>query len=137
MAARTLPTQSEHDAAVLAAGAIYAERGKLAWTNPNGQKNKSWCELYIDVIVAADPSGDRAWVTEVETADSVSETEASAQWEDYARAYATHWYLAAPVGSDQEAGRLLRAHGITNCTVITSQRNPNGSHSFWGLPGLA
>ncbi|MHC4549903.1 MAG: hypothetical protein ACYTEZ_14110 [Planctomycetota bacterium] len=73
---------------------------------------------------------------EIETADSVSATEARNQWKDYDNAYATRWYLAVLVDSKDEAQRLLRDHNISNCSVITWRRDPNGTHTFWGLPGL-
>jgi hypothetical protein len=136
MASRTLNRQSDHDNAVHAAARIYTDRGKFAWVNPNGEKNKSWSGRYIDVIAVENRNADRAWVIEVETDDSVSDAEASSQWEDYAKAYNSHWYLAVPVDSKRDAERLLQKYRITNCTVLTWQRNQNGTHTFWGLPGV-
>lgn len=137
MATRPPARQSEHDDAVRAAASIYRERGKVVWINPDGEKNKPWSDRYVDVIALNAASTTSAWVIEVETADSVSEREASGQWEDYAAAYSRRWYLAVPLESEDEARRLLRAHRITNCTVVTWQRNANGTHTFWGLPGLS
>jgi hypothetical protein len=135
MAKRISNKQSEHDAAVNAAGRIYRDKSKPACLNPNGEKNKSWCNFYIDVIVEI-PGEDKAWVTEIETDDSVCETEAKGQWKDYDKAY-SHWHLAVPSGKEANAKALLSEHSITNCSVITWKRNNDGTHTFWGLPGLA
>jgi hypothetical protein len=135
MTTRSADRQSDHDDAVRAAGQIYRQKGKHAWINPNGERNKSWSGRYIDVIAAENPQADKAWVTEIETQDSVSDSEARTQWKDYSQAY-QHWHLAVPIGSKEEANSLLGKHGISNCTVITWKRNPDGTHTFWGLPGI-
>jgi len=137
MATRALSQQSEHDAAISAAGQIYIEKGKHVWLNPNGEKNKSWNGRYIDVIAADSSTADKAWVIEVESADSVSETEAKEQWEDYDQVYTPKWYLAVPVDTEEKAKGLLQKHHIAHCNVITWQQNANGTHTFWGLPGLS
>jgi hypothetical protein len=136
MATRTPQRQSEHDTAVRAAQQIYAERGKHVWINPGGEKNKSWVSRYIDVIAATNPNADRAWLIEVETMDSVNDAEAKSQWKDYDAVYTTRWYLAVPWESKAAAEVLLARHGISHCAIVTWRRNPNGAHTFWGLPGL-
>lgn len=136
MATRTSQKQSEHDAAVQAAQQIYSERGMSAWINPGSEKNKAWSGRYIDVIAVSEPNADRAWVIEVETADSVNDDEAKDHWEDYDTAY-TAWYLAVPQRLKDEAEALFARHGISHCTVVTWRRNSNGTHTFWGLPGLS
>lgn len=68
MATRPPARQSEHDDAVRAAASIYRERGKVAWTNPDGEKNKSWSDRYVDVIALNAANDTTAWVIEVETA---------------------------------------------------------------------
>ncbi|PKN62609.1 MAG: hypothetical protein CVU57_23460 [Deltaproteobacteria bacterium HGW-Deltaproteobacteria-15] len=135
MSQRPVSGQSHHDDAVLAAGEIYRDHGKHAWVNPNGEKNKSWSGRYIDVIAVQNTSADKAWVIEIETDDSVADSEAKDQWKDYADAY-SRWYLAVPLTSEDQARRLLSKHDISNCSLITWRRNPNGIHTFWNLPGL-
>ncbi|MBC8507268.1 MAG: MmcB family DNA repair protein [Anaerolineales bacterium] len=136
MSNRIYNKQSEHDGAVRAAGQIYRKHGKHAWINPNGEKNKSWSGRYIDVIAGENQQATSAWVIEIETDDSVNDTEARSQWKDYSEAYSQRWYLAVPSSSKTKAEQLLQKHGITNCTVITWASNQNGTHTFWGLPGL-
>ena len=136
MATRTVGAQSAHDAAVSAAGQIYQQRGRSSWLNPDGEKNKSWSGRYIDVIVPANTEQTSAWVIEVETEDSVSDAEAREQWRDYDQAYQQRWHLAVPAGSADKARGLLTGNGIQHCTVITWARNADGTHTFWGLPGL-
>lgn len=136
MATRKSDRQSEHDAAVSSAGQIYKDKGKHVWLNPGGEKNKSWNGRYIDVIAVDSSTADKALVIEVATADSVSETEAKEQWKDYDQVYTQKWYLAVPVDTKEKAKELLQKHNISHCNVITWQRNTNGTHSFWDLPGL-
>lgn len=136
MANRISQRQSEHDEAVYAASQIYSQNGKHTWVNPDGKKNKKWANRYIDVIAVENPQDTTAWVIEIETKDSVSDSEAKSQWKDYDSVYTKRWYLAVPVASEQAAKTLLLKHNIQHCTVVTWQRNSNGTHTFWGLPGL-
>ncbi len=137
MKTRYATSQSGHDEAVNAAGQIYPKYSKHAWVNPNGENNKEWCGYYIDVIAVNTLSANEAWVIEVETEESVSDSEATGQWKDYDKAYTGHWYLAVPLASEAEASRLVALHGIQHCIVITWRRNADGTHTFWGLPGLS
>lgn len=132
---RRTEKQSEHDGAVYAAQNIYQKNGLKVWINPGSEKNKELGGRYIDVIASERPRFDKAWVTEVETDDSVSESEAKNQWKDYASVY-ERWHLAVPVSSKSEAEELLRKHRITNCTVITWRHERDGTYTFWGLPGI-
>ena len=134
MAIRQTTKQSEHDAAVSAAKQILENKGRYVWVNPGSQKNKAWNGRYIDVIAAESLKATSAWVIEVETVDSVSDSEAREQWKDYDRAYQTRWYLAVPSALKDRAEQLIDKHGISNCRVITWVRNANGLHTFWGLP---
>ena len=136
MATRTIGTQSAHDAAVRAAGQIYQQHGRSSWLNPDGEKNKSWSGRYIDVIVPSSAEQNSAWVIEVETDDSVSDAEAREQWRDYDQAYQQRWHLAVPARSADRAKGLLTKYDIQHCTVITWTQNADGTHTFWGLPGL-
>ncbi len=136
MAVRQVNKQSEHDAAVWAAKQIYEYKGKYVWINPGSEKNKAWSGRYIDVIAAESLDATSAWVIEVETADSVSDSEARDQWRDYDNAYQQRWFLAVPTGSKEAAEQLIKKHDISHCTVITWARDANGLHTFWGLPGL-
>ena len=135
MATRMSQRQSEHDGAVRAAQLIYSAGGRYAWINPDGERNKHWAGRYIDVIAVAALDADEAWVVEIETTDSVTDTEASKQWVDYNNAY-SHWYLAVPQESRARADELVTRYGLNHCKVVTWQRNADGTHTFWGLPGL-
>lgn len=134
MARRLVEKQSEHDAVVKAAEDTYRQKGKHVWTNPGSETNKSWSERYIDVIAVDTPSDTTAWVTEIETDDSVSEAEAREQWRDFDEGY-TAWHLAVPEETKAKAERLVNEHGLRHCAVITWRRNDDGTHVFSGLPG--
>jgi hypothetical protein len=103
--------------------------------NPDGAKNKVWGGLFIDVIAAATPGSDKAWLVEVETEDSVTAMEAKSQWVKYGDAYLS-WHLAVPVSQHEAARELVAQHGVQHCNVIMWDKNPGGIHTFWGLPGL-
>ena len=133
---RITAKQSAHDAAVAAVRNIYERKGKYVWTNPGSKKNKAWNGHYIDVIVANSSAAKEAWVIEIETDDSVTDSEARGQWKSYDATYQVRWFLAVPTGAETSARQLVGKHGISHCTVITWARNADGSHSFWGLPGL-
>jgi hypothetical protein len=136
MANRTTDGKSEHDDAIAAAKSIYLQHGRNVWINPGSEKNKTWNDQYIDVVVTEKIDSDQAWVIEVETEDSVSETEAINQWKDYDKSFEERWYLAVPAGSEADAEGLLKKQNLLHCTVITWKKNSNGTHTFWGLPGL-
>lgn len=136
MANRSYNKQPVHDGAVHAAKLIYQEHGKFAWINPDGEKNKSWNGYYIDVIAVDDPQATSAYVTEIETEDSVNDAEASNQWKNYDEAYTQRWYLAVPTTSKADAEWLLQKHRIVHCQVITWAVDQYSRYTFWGLPGL-
>jgi hypothetical protein len=136
MATRASERQSKHDLAVHAAAQIYTDNKRHTWINPDGEKNKNWCGKYIDVIAVKNPRDSSAWVIEIETEDSVSDNEARYQWKDYDSVYTKRWYLAVPAELEEIANNLLQKHGIQHCTVTTWRHNTNGTHTFWGLPGL-
>ncbi len=115
---------------------MYRERGKQVWLNPDGEKNMEAGGLFVDVIAADTPGRDSAWVTEVETEDSVNDEEARSQWVRYGEAYPS-WHLAVPVSRYEAARKLVAKHGVRHCKVIMWDKNPSGIHTFWGLPGLS
>lgn len=134
MANRITTRQSEHDNAVRAAARIYRKKGRVVSINPDGEQNEDFNGYYIDVIARESNSDTSAWLTEIETEDSVNETEAKGQWTDYDEAYKA-WHLAVPVSVKEKAETLLKKFGIKHCTIITWKLDSDGSHTFWGLPG--
>lgn len=134
MATQSLP--SIHDAVVTKAGYIYSEYGMYVWTNPGSQKNKEFNGRYIDVIAARGPTPTSAYVTEVETAISVSDYQAQTQWVDYDQAYQPQWYLAVPVEARFEANQLLKEYAVVHCEVITWRLDRRGVPQLSWLPGL-
>lgn len=135
MANRKTTKQSDHDNAVRAAKNIYEQNDKHATINPGSQKNEAFKGHYIDVIARKSASSNSAWLIEVETEDSVSESEAKDQWKTYDDTYSV-WYLAVPVDQETDAQSLLESNSISNCTFITWKKKEDGTHTYWGLPGL-
>lgn len=135
MARRESAKQSIHDQAVRAAKDIYNKKGKYAIINPGSEKNANWNGEYIDVIAKESKGSDRAWVIEVETADSIIDTEAKNQWADYNKAYREAWYLAVPKNYKNESQKLVSKFNLDTCNIITWERNSNGTYTYYNLPG--
>jgi len=136
MAKRKSPKQSEHDNAVLAVKKIYEEHDKKVWINPGYEKNKTWNNQYIDVIATENENSNKAWVIEIETEDSITNSEAEDQWKNYDKAFTTIWYLAIPENLESEAKELLENHKISNCKLITWVSNNNETFTFSFIPGI-
>lgn len=134
MAGRSATQESPHDDAVRGLESIYIEKGFTTWSNPGAEKNKEFNERYPDVIVQT--TGGGYYLFEVETADSVTQAEAESQWVDYDSVWTSAWYLAVPSGQKSEAASLLAENSIKHCTIVTWRKDENGTHTFWGLPGL-
>lgn len=135
MNSRTDKDQSDHDGAIHAAKSIYADHSIRVWVNPGGEKNKSCGGEYIDIIVPTASDKQRAWVVEVETADSITDQEAREQLKNYDDAY-NIWHLAVPRGSEDEARELLNKYHISDYTMIQWKKDEDGTFTFWGLPRL-
>lgn len=135
MMKRSYLKQPNHDNAVRAVREIYQSHNMYAWINPDGEKNRELFGYYIDVIAVQNQYATLAWVIEIETEDSVNETEALNQWKEYDQAY-TNWYLAVPVVSKSEAERLVWKYGFSHCEIVTWTVDGDGAYLFWGLPGL-
>lgn len=126
---------SIHDQVVYAAKNEYETHGKNVWINPNSEKNKTWNDQYIDVIATENEEPNKAWVIEIETEESVSQTEAENQWIKYDNAF-TYWHLSVPTKSKLEADKLIKANKIEHCEVITWESGTEGKYTFSKLPGL-
>jgi hypothetical protein len=135
MAIRTAATQSAHDDVVNAVGQVYRSSGKRVWLNLDGEKNKEWAGFFIDVVAMAPAIPDKAWVVEVETEDTVCDSEAESQWLRYGTAY-TSWCLAVPGGQEETARHLIGEHSVRNCRIASWVREPTGQYTFSCLPGL-
>ena len=138
MAKRTETAQSDHDAAVRALAELYKQKHKEknVWINPDGEKNKSWAGRYIDVIVADKVDKDSAWLIEIETADSVNDTEAESQWKYYDSVYTKDWNLSIPVECLKDAVALVQKYKLENCFILPWRKYSDGTYRFYGLPGL-
>jgi len=134
MALRMECVQGLHDARVRGLTGIYTAKGYTAWCNPDGEKNRVHNDGYPDVTVKL-KNEDSYYVFGVETADSITQAQAEAQWKDYSCAF-QHWYLAVPAGQEETAQELLEDNGIANCTVVSWNANEWGGYTFSGLPGV-
>lgn len=122
MAYRSPGSQSEHDRVVAASARTYGkleQQGCQVFTNPGPQKNCAvggTRALYPDVVVVKPETpgssrGTAVVIEEVETADSVTETEAK-QWQDFATLGVGTFRLIVPTASTREALALVQRFRI-------------------------
>ncbi len=122
MAIRLPKLQSEHDNVIKAAEIKYKQFRNLNYavtTNPNQQHNLGIGKqntVYPDIIIT-NTLGVITSIIEVETTDSVSETEAKIQWKEYAD-LGYPFYLLVPEKSALEA-RIICLRNKIQARVIT------------------
>lgn len=122
MAYRNPGSQSEHDRVIAASARTYwkmEQQGYQVSTNPGPQKNCAvggTRALYPDVVVVKPETpgssrGTAVIIEEVETADSVTETEAK-QWQNFASLGIGTFRLIVPTTSTREALALVQQFRI-------------------------
>ncbi len=122
MAIRLPKLQSEHDNVIKAAEIKYKQFRNLNYavtTNPNQQHNLGIGKqntVYPDIIIT-NTLGVITSIIEVETTDSVSETEAKIQWKEYAD-LGYPFYLLVPEKSAIDA-RMICLRNRIQARVIT------------------
>jgi hypothetical protein len=122
MTIRLPKLQSEHDNVIKAAELKYKQFRNLNYTittNPNQQQNLGIGKentVYPDIIIT-NTLGVVTSIIEVETADSVSQTEAEIQWKEYAK-LGYPFYLLVPEKSALEA-RIICLRNKIQARVIT------------------
>jgi len=113
MALRTPQSQPEHDKAVkdIAASEHYSTKLGKVVTNHGSEKNFSVDSQYPDIVLADSFTSKAKEIGEVETSDSVTESEAKNQWADYAK-LGVPFDLFVPSGKYNETNELLKKFGI-------------------------
>lgn len=124
---RRADQQRIHDLVIASLAEQYSRRGYLLHANPNQQKNHAFAGMYPDVVVMAKSSQRPLLVVEVETEDSVRDSEAALQWVEYDGRYGM-WTLAVPAHVRRAAKALIEAHELQNVRLVT------WSIDFAGLP---
>ncbi|MDD9996102.1 MAG: hypothetical protein OXS35_10235 [Dehalococcoidia bacterium] len=127
---------SKHDEVVYAIKREYESHGLQVSVNAGTQQTKEVSGYFPDVYAAQDIHQAPFWLIEVETADSITDSEAQNQWVDYDRAYHPAWWLAVPSACKEDTEELLDKHGIFNCTVVAWEMGEDGAYTFCTLPGL-
>ena len=129
--------QSTHDDVVRAAESFYEERYKTVYINPGGQKNFTSGDIYFDVIVVGKESEGKEfakYVIEIETEDSVTESEAERQWVKYDKGYNGRWYLAVPPEMEERAKELVDKFKIQYCKVVVWRKKNDGGYDVSDFP---
>lgn len=139
MAIRATLDRSEHDRIVSASAATYGNmvsKGYKVSINPGGEKNQfvgpEFNPRYPDVVVWMPDSfgstkGKAAIIEEIETADSVTDSEAE-QWKDYG-SLGVKFLLVVPKGYCEEALRLITKYAA-NVSEIWCYYYEYGSIKF-------
>lgn len=117
-AKRSRTQQRIHDLVIAALALQYSRRGYVVHANPNQQKNHSFAGMYPDVVVMARSAKRPLLVVEVETEDSVRESEAARQWIEYDERYDA-WVLAVPAHVRRTAKALIEQHDLRNVRLVT------------------
>jgi len=122
MTTRTTAGQSEHDRVVRASATTYEEwikKGYKVSVNLGGEKNQfvgpPFNPRYPDIVVwmpdyFGSTSGKAAIIEEVETAESIADSEAE-QWKDYGD-LGVKFLLIVPNGYCIETLRLVAKYGV-------------------------
>jgi hypothetical protein len=76
-------------------------------------------DLVPDIVVAEDASGSPRILAAVETADTVTDEQATARWLPFSRVPDATFHLYVPSGFAAEAKRLLKKHRIKNAALHT------------------
>jgi len=76
-------------------------------------------ELVPDIVVAEAASGGPRVLAAVETADTVTEEQATGRWLPFSQVPDVAFHLYVPSGFAAEAKRLLKKHGIKRATLRT------------------
>src|SRR5262245_57939539 len=117
-AKRTRDAQRVHDHVIAALAREYERRGHRVFTNPGPVKSMGVDGQYPDVIVLRKRGQRMAYAIEVETEESVSETEAVGQWVQYDETF-DRWYLAVPKTKRAAAAALIEDHELANVRLIS------------------
>lgn len=109
--------QKQHDRHIeLIAKWGWEDQGYPVGTNPGQNKFHPVGGVYPDIVVYHTTKYNIATIAEVETKESVTNSEALSQWKKYGN-LAHPFYLFVPQESVQVASRLIRKHKI-NCNSL-------------------
>jgi len=130
MKIRGSQVQSEHDKVVRASAGTYHSKvaeGCRVSVNPDGEHNfylgPENNPIYPDVVVWKPSSpgangGNVEIIEEIETAESVNETEAD-QWAEYGARFGGTFFLIVPSGSERQALTIIRRRRIRVSQIYT------------------
>ena len=102
------------------------------YINPGSEKNASVAGNYPDVIMTRRGESSVEFILEVETADSVTKSEAENQWKKYATEINATFYLVVPKASLNRAIQLCQQVGVNVrfATYVVNQFDGRISFNF-------
>lgn len=111
MAIRIPVNQSEHDSVIQTAYNGLDRVNHDVYINPGQIHNTSVDGLYPDIIITNKEDKFVKFCIEVETADSINQSEVS-QWHDYSTRIGGTFYLLVPIDYKSKAELLCRQNNI-------------------------
>ena len=113
MAYRAPQNAALHDRVIQAAASRLDSTNYDVYTNPGSYKNISIGDNYPDIVLTRKGELTVQFIIEVETADSITQAEASQQWRKYATEIKASFYILVPLHSKQLAVTLCKQIGIS------------------------
>lgn len=112
---------------------FYSNSKYIVYKNPNQQKNASVGGLYPDIVVC-DGVGNTKIIDEIETKESVTDSEAE-QWKNFSRLNVDHFSLTIPYSEVDGLFYLLDKHSISVDSVWAYVVESSGIISFTKVRG--
>lgn len=100
------------------------------YTNPGQEKNAGIGDNYPDVIMTEKGTKTVKFILEVETADTVTQEEATKQWKKYATEINASFYIVVPIQSLNKAKELCQKNSINARFATFLLRNDNLIFNF-------
>lgn len=99
------------------------------YTNPGQEKNAGINNNYPDVVMTEKNAKTVKFILEIETAETVTEIEASQQWKKYADEINASFWIVVPVGYVSRAKQYCVKYGV-NARFASFSVMPNGIMTF-------
>lgn len=131
MAERDFISRALHDRVISAAVKTLNNVDFDIYTNPGSTKNAAIRDNYPDIILTEKGTTTVKFIIEVETRESVNDTEAENQWRKYAEEIDATFYLLVPDDSLSRAESICRRRGI-NVRFATFVSNQQGINVNFG-----
>lgn len=111
MATRNPLSQNQHDRVIQTAYSNLDKKKHDVYVNLGQQKLTSVSGQYPDIIITEKNDNNVKWIIEVETEDSITQSEAAGQWLEYSKLGGT-FYLLVPKSGRNLAEKICIQNSI-------------------------